>query len=262
MADDTTQDQTQSNSSQASAFGEKLDDFRDALERLYIIKNHSGRIKYREKWAGPALYLFGEDLIRFDNDGIDDPSDLDLRKKLEDEADLRRIHLLTILGEFEELSVESSVLKQEYIGSILDKVGPHVAPYLYAPQVIRRVRPEMAALIMPPQATQPVPPSAMVAAAPEPLSPPVVSQPVQQPIQEVPPAPVMPPPAPRVVGTEEARLSVAEFEILRNAPDKVAMQSTSFDPQNTDYIISRYKANLPPKGTFKQLFNLHSSQRS
>ena len=120
------------------AFSDRLDGLNEAFAALYIHKNASGRNKFREKWPEIALYIFGEKLIACDDKH---PGDFDERKILEEETDLRRIEFKNILTEIETESVASGVLKLDYIGSVIDKVGPVIAPYLYADKIIEKARP-------------------------------------------------------------------------------------------------------------------------
>jgi hypothetical protein len=120
------------------AFSDRLDELNEAFAALYIHKNASGRNKFREKWPEIAAYVFSEKLIACDDKH---PGDFDERKILEEETDLRRIEFKNILTEIETESVASGVLKLDYIGSIIDKVGPVIAPYLYADKIIEKARP-------------------------------------------------------------------------------------------------------------------------
>lgn len=121
-----------------AAFSDRRDDLFDALDMLYIYGNASGRNKFREKWPDVAAYIFDKQLIKFDDDGVDD---IDLRKKLEEEADARRFFLKETIEEMVEKSVDSGVLKFDYVGKVVDAFGPVLSTYLYSETVIDRVRP-------------------------------------------------------------------------------------------------------------------------
>lgn len=121
-----------------AAFSPRMQELYEALSLLYIDSNASGRNKFRDKWPDVALYLFGETLIEYDNDG---PADWNHRKKLEDEANQRRVLLKVTIDELIEKSVDSGMLQFEYVGQVIDQFGPDLSQYLYAVDVIERVRP-------------------------------------------------------------------------------------------------------------------------
>lgn len=123
-----------------AAFSPKVKEFKDAMGLLYIRNNASGRNKFRLKWPEVAKFIFGEELIKMDNEGT---QDRELRAKLENEAGLRRIALKTVLEEYENKSVKSGSLEFEYIGRILDKLGAEIGKLLYAEEIIERVRPAL-----------------------------------------------------------------------------------------------------------------------
>ncbi len=125
-----------------AAFSDKLNDLGEALGLLYIIKNSSGRNKFREKWPEISEYLFGSTLINYDINGCDDKEQ---RAKLEEEANERRIMLKTTISEIVDKSVESGSLMFDYVGEVLDKYGADISVFLYAEDVIERVRPGLLA---------------------------------------------------------------------------------------------------------------------
>lgn len=127
--------------SSKAAFSSSLDDLTAALSLLFIRNNASGRNKFREKWPQVALYLFGEDLIRYDNEGATEFEHREHRTKLEEEAGLRRIDLKRTIAELEEKSVKSGALEFEYVGSVIDKYGAEISVLLYAENIVERVRP-------------------------------------------------------------------------------------------------------------------------
>lgn len=123
------------------AFSDRLDDLTAALSLLFIRNNASGRNKFREKWPEVALYLFGEDLIRYDNEGATEFEHREHRTKLEEEAGLRRIDLKRTIAELEDKSVKAGALEFDYVGSVIDKYGAGISVLLYAENIIERVRP-------------------------------------------------------------------------------------------------------------------------
>lgn len=126
------------------AFGEKLDEFQNALNLLYIKKNQSGRLRFAEKWRGPAEYIFGADLLDIDTRGPT-PEERALRSELEESAEDRRIELKQVLAELREKSVASGVLQFEYVGKIIEQYGGEIACIFFAENIIERVSPGLLA---------------------------------------------------------------------------------------------------------------------
>lgn len=123
---------------QMAAFSDHRDELFTALDMLYIYGNASGRNKFRERWPDVAAYIFGEQLIVFDDDGT---TDFDLRKNLEEEADSRRFFLKETIEDMVDKSVDSGMLQFDYVGKVVDAFGPLVSVFLYSETVIERVRP-------------------------------------------------------------------------------------------------------------------------
>ena len=121
-----------------AAFSKQLQEITDSLNLLSIRNNASGRNKFREKWPDVALFIFGEELIKFDNEGTDDR---DRRSELENEASERRIQLKGTISEFIDKSVDKGELLFDYVGSVIDLYGAGITRFLYAEDVIERVRP-------------------------------------------------------------------------------------------------------------------------
>lgn len=121
-----------------AAFSTKMKDLEEALALLYITKNPSGRLKFKEKWPEVADHLFGPDLIKYDTDGVEDREH---RTKLEEDANDRRIDLKATISEIVDKSVKSGSLLFDYVGTVIDQYGPVMSTYLYAEDVIERVRP-------------------------------------------------------------------------------------------------------------------------
>lgn len=124
--------------SKMAAFSDKREDLLNALDMLYIYGNASGRNKFREKWPDVAAYIYGDTLIKYDNEGVED---IELRKKLEEEADSRRFFLKETIEDMVEKSVDSGVLQFDYVGKVVDVFGPILSTLLYSKTVIERVRP-------------------------------------------------------------------------------------------------------------------------
>ena len=125
-----------------AAFSDKLTDVGDALDLLYITKNVSGRLKFREKWPEVADYLFGPELIKYDTEGVEDKEH---RAQLEEEANDRRIALKATIAEIVDKSVDAGSLLFDYVGEVIDTYGVYISTYLYAEDVVERVRPGLLA---------------------------------------------------------------------------------------------------------------------
>ncbi|GEM_PF-6419984 len=145
MSDDPSKsDEDAPATNSMAAFSSQLNNLTDALDMLYIKYNASGRNKFREKLPSIAKYIFGETLIKYDDDGFED---VEHRNQLEQEADDRRIDLKVTLLEIIDKSVNSGSLQFEYVGEIIDKHGAEVSQFLYADDIIERVRPGLLATI-------------------------------------------------------------------------------------------------------------------
>lgn len=128
-----------SNAGQA-ALSDRLPHFAEALGVLYIRNNLSGRNKFRERWPEAASFLFGPELIKFDDEGVED-EDRARRAVLEDEASGRRAALLAKIAEIPHKSVLAGALEFDYVGDVLDMYNPDIALLLYKEEIIERVRP-------------------------------------------------------------------------------------------------------------------------
>jgi len=123
-----------------AAFAKNIDEIKHALDILYIPNNASGRNKFREKWPDFADYIFGEELIKCDNEGT---KDRDYRSNLEDTACQRRLLLKHTISEMVDKSVDGGVIQFDYVGQVIDNFGPKLSVLLYAADVVKRVRPDV-----------------------------------------------------------------------------------------------------------------------
>ncbi|MGH1456190.1 MAG: hypothetical protein ACRBDI_05370 [Alphaproteobacteria bacterium] len=140
MSDETVQnkDEKKPQNNSMAAFGKDIKELEDALNLIYIKNNASGRNKFRDKWPLVAKYIFGDELIEFDNNGT---TDRKYRAELEERADERRVLLKATIIELVEKSVDAGMLEFDYVGKVIDKFGPDLSQILYAKDVIKRVRP-------------------------------------------------------------------------------------------------------------------------
>ncbi|MCB9983589.1 MAG: hypothetical protein H6861_07975 [Rhodospirillales bacterium] len=112
---------------------ERFDEFKEALEMLYILANISGRIQFAQKWRGAAIYILGEELILCDEEGTDDR---EYRAELEQEAEARRIDFLDVLDGIEEKSVEKGALQIDYVRGKIEEWGRDVALLVYGRKIV------------------------------------------------------------------------------------------------------------------------------
>lgn len=125
-----------------AAFSGQLDELTDALGLLYIRNNASGRNKFRSKWPEVALFLFEEQLIKYDNEGT---QDREHRSELEFSAGERRIQIKQTIVDIIEKSVDKGSLMFDFVGEVIDLYGAGISRFLYAEDVIERVRPGLLA---------------------------------------------------------------------------------------------------------------------
>lgn len=194
----------------------------DALKTLYVKGNQSGRIHFAQNWPAAALYLFTEDLIAYDTDGV---TDKDHRDELEVQAEEKQFSLMATLDEVEEKSATSGSLEVEYVEGLIKSLGRDLSLCVYANDIVDRfIAPPSEATKEPeaPQAPEAVEPASEAAPAPEQAAP--------QPISQEPP--VAPPPentAPKIPETPEAPAPVetAEPAPLPPAPEAQPLQPTA-----------------------------------
>ncbi len=114
---------------------ERFDEFKEALEVLYIIANISGRIQFAQKWEDAAVYVLGEELIQCDYEGTDDK---ERRAEFEQEAEARRLALLELMDTIEEKSVEKDALQIDFVREQVEKMGRDLALLIYGRKIVDR----------------------------------------------------------------------------------------------------------------------------
>lgn len=200
-----------------------FDSLSAALELLYIKSNLSGRNQFTRQWPVVASYLFGEELIGFDRDGAVDKS---RRAVLENEAEERRLGLMSLLEELEEKSVDKGALQIEYVRGVIADLGRELALFFYAQRIVDKISP-------PPAAVQEMAPPPPVQEAPEIIPPPVIIEEpssalvddVALPEADLPvsaieePPVVIPPPEPELQQPKRP-LSFAELAAMSEEEDK------------------------------------------
>jgi hypothetical protein len=112
-----------------------FDDFKEALEVLYILANISGRIKFAAAWPHAAAYVLGADLLKYDCDGTDNR---ERRAALEVQAEERRLEFLAILDRLEEQSVVGGTLQVPYVKDLIERWGRDLALYIYSLKIVNR----------------------------------------------------------------------------------------------------------------------------
>lgn len=119
----------------------------EAVDALYIKNNISGRNIFTSAWPTAALHIFGDELSRFDREGV---PDRERRAVLEGEAEDRRLVMLDMLVTLEANSVVAGVLQADYVQGVVQKMGRKLALDVYARWVVDR-------FIAPPPEEMPVP---------------------------------------------------------------------------------------------------------
>lgn len=115
---------------------EEYEAFRDDLEILYVRGNLGGRLQFAKKWPAAAAFIFGDELIDFDLNGVKDRNRL---KELEDEADERQMGLSEIVSVLENESVHEGILQMEHVQSVVHALGRPLSLLIYAPGIVERV---------------------------------------------------------------------------------------------------------------------------
>jgi hypothetical protein len=130
---------------------DRIKAFQDALEILYIKANTSGRLKFAAEWPDPARYIFTEELLHADREGLKDKKK---REALEGAAEDRRVALLETIATLEAKSADRGVLQVEYVREIITRHGRATALLMYAGPIVDKFVPETAqapeAPILPP----------------------------------------------------------------------------------------------------------------
>lgn len=108
----------------------------------------SGRLKFAKNWPAAARFIFGEELLQFDQDGA---KDRERRAALEKLAEERRLRVLKILDSLEEKTSVNGTLQTDYVKKLVETFGRDFSLYVYAPDLVNRV-------IAPPPPEEYVPP--------------------------------------------------------------------------------------------------------
>jgi len=128
-------------SSDNALLAERFDEFKEALETLYILANMAGRNNFNKAWPLVAQRVLGAELIDYDLNGA---KDLERRSELEVEAETRRIELLEALDGVEDKSVHAGALQIEYVQQLVGSLGRELALYVYAKPIVDRFIPPSA----------------------------------------------------------------------------------------------------------------------
>jgi len=152
--------------SEVKLVAEGFEDFKTALDNLYIKNNMSGRLRFLNAYPPAATYILGAELIACDTEGTDDK---ERRAALEEEAEQRHIELLEMAETFEKSSVNNGALNLEYVEPLVQKLGRDLALLYYTPKIVDRI-------IAPPPAPEPEEPPQEEKAEEEPLPTPASLQ--------------------------------------------------------------------------------------
>jgi len=118
----------------------QFDEFKEALEVLYVIANISARIQFAKNWPAAAEFVLGKDLIHYDIEGAS-PEDKEDRAQLEQEAEGKRIALLEFMDTLEAKSVEKGALQIEYVKEAMTKLGRPLSLLIYGEKLVDRFVP-------------------------------------------------------------------------------------------------------------------------
>ena len=95
---------------------DQFDAFYADLELLYIVGNASGRIKFAQAWPAAAAFIFGDELIDYDQNGVQNRERL---LELEEDAEIRRGVLLETFETIEQQSADKGSLRTDFVGSVV-----------------------------------------------------------------------------------------------------------------------------------------------
>ena len=115
---------------------DQFDAFYADLELLYIVGNASGRIKFAQAWPAAAAFIFGDELIDYDQNGVQNRERL---LELEEDAEIRRGVLLETFETIEQQSADKGSLRTDFVGSVVRDLGEHFALHIYNKPIIDRV---------------------------------------------------------------------------------------------------------------------------
>lgn len=115
---------------------EQFEAFKDALEVLYLKANISGRIQFAKNWPAGAAYVLGEELLKYDEDGLGEKA---RKTELEEEAEERRAALLEAMETLEEKSVDKGALQTEYVRSAIEGWGRELSLLIYGAHLVDRM---------------------------------------------------------------------------------------------------------------------------
>lgn len=114
---------------------DQFDEFCDDLELLYIPKNLSGRVQFTKKWPAAAAFIFGQQLLDYDQNGIKDRETL---QELEEDAEIRRSVLLETFETIQDQSISQGSLRANFITSVVKDLGENFARNIYSKPIIDR----------------------------------------------------------------------------------------------------------------------------
>ena len=135
MNEHTQQPDGSEHSQENQLLAENFDEYKEALEVLYVIANQSGRILFAKNWPETAAVILGEELIRFDTDGADD---LERRAALEGEGDQHRVEMLGVLHNVEDRCVVEGVLQLEYVQGLVTGWGRDISLNVFSSSIVDR----------------------------------------------------------------------------------------------------------------------------
>lgn len=167
---------------QTSLTAERYEAFMEDVDVLYIPSNTSGRIRFLQTWPAAAQHLFGEELMQFDQAGVNDMDERKRRAELEVEAEARRIDLLEIMQDIDNKIIVKGETQVNFIKDTITTLGVDIASLFFSAEIMQKfggAPPPMpedipAAVEEPVEPAQVQPPE-----APEP--PPAIEEPLPEP---------------------------------------------------------------------------------
>jgi len=139
------------NEEEEKLFAEKLEEFVDALECLYLYDNISGRHRFRKDWPAAAAHIYPADLMHVDDVGT---KDKEFRTRLEGEADSKRLELLQQIEELRETYEQERALDAQQTREFINTLGRPLAALVLHENIIEKLVPSQPDPAHKPQSTE------------------------------------------------------------------------------------------------------------
>lgn len=129
-------------------FSDSFDAVRDAVERLYIRNNLSGRLLFMKNWPHVARSIFSEELRHFDDVGAVTDGEKERRAQLEDEAEERRDSFAFTFEIIDRELMKDGSVQLDVLEGIMQRYDREMCLLLFTPRFVDRYHP-------PPEADKP-----------------------------------------------------------------------------------------------------------